>query len=377
MINLSSIGLTPNTASYEVDLSKFNLNSQRSNRISQKNLEKEVKEESPRRNKEKKNNKSRRHFLSQNRLNKQKRIDAIKSKKTNYSSKSRSESFELSVRSSIKSKKLKNKIKENIPKITKIYYTDKLIEGISLKNPDNSYIKHFEQSTQSILYVKNIKKPTDEDLVEKRVYLPPQLEPKKTLIFDLDETLIHCNKDSFDHCDSRIDVKFPSGEKITIGITIRPFARKCLKKLSKEFEIVIFTASHSCYANEVINLLDPKNEIISARIFREHCYKTPEGIFVKDLRVFANRNEENILIVDNAVYSYGFNLENGVPLLPFYGDKKDAELLELTEFLIKMKGVSDLRKIVRKYFMVNLYEKYAGKMKSLKKKILLQRNKLY
>jgi hypothetical protein len=32
--------------------------------------------------------------------------------------------------------------------------------------------------------------------------------------------------------------------------------------MSQFFEIIIFTASHACYANEVLDLLDPQNQLI-------------------------------------------------------------------------------------------------------------------
>lgn len=76
--------------------------------------------------------------------------------------------------------------------------------------------------------------------------------------------------------------------------------------MSKIYEIVIFTASHSCYANVVLDYLDPTKEYISYRLFREHCVQTEEGVYVKDLRVIVNRNIQDMLIVDNAAYSFGF-----------------------------------------------------------------------
>jgi CTD small phosphatase-like protein 2 len=52
------------------------------------------------------------------------------------------------------------------------------------------------------------------------------------------------------------------------------------------------------------------------------------------LRIFAeNRNLEDLLIVDNAVYSFGYQLENGIPIIPFYEDKEDEELLHLIQYL--------------------------------------------
>ena len=46
----------------------------------------------------------------------------------------------------------------------------------------------------------------------------------------------------------------------------------------------MFTASHSNYANKVIDFIDPTNEIISHRLFREHCFHTADGV------IFVNRD---------------------------------------------------------------------------------------
>ena len=40
-----------------------------------------------------------------------------------------------------------------------------------------------------------------------------------------------------------------------------------------------------------------------------------------------------MVLVDNAAYSYFFQLENGIPIIPFYDDKKDKELLHLLAYL--------------------------------------------
>jgi CTD small phosphatase-like protein 2 len=41
-------------------------------------------------------------------------------------------------------------------------------------------------------------------------------------------------------------------------LNIRPGAKELLAELSEQFEIIVFTASHESYADEVINYLDPK-----------------------------------------------------------------------------------------------------------------------
>ncbi len=42
---------------------------------------------------------------------------------------------------------------------------------------------------------------------------------------------------------------------------------------------------------------------------------------------------ENLLLVDNAAYSYGFQLDNGIPIIPYYDNKKDTELKSLCALL--------------------------------------------
>ena len=40
---------------------------------------------------------------------------------------------------------------------------------------------------------------------------------KKTLVFDLDETLIHCNENSELTCDVKLPIRFPGGECIEVN----------------------------------------------------------------------------------------------------------------------------------------------------------------
>lgn len=44
---------------------------------------------------------------------------------------------------------------------------------------------------------------------------------------------------------------------------------------------------------------------MSHRLFREHCTMTTGGMYTKDLRIL-NRNLEDIVLIDNAAYSYGW-----------------------------------------------------------------------
>lgn len=41
---------------------------------------------------------------------------------------------------------------------------------------------------------------------------------------------------------------------VKASIFVRPYAKEVLEKLSKEFEIIVFTASHKCYADKAMDL---------------------------------------------------------------------------------------------------------------------------
>lgn len=146
--------------------------------------------------------------------------------------------------------------------------------------------------------------------------------------------------------------------------------------MSKIFELVIFTASHKSYAKKVISLLDPKNTYISTKIYRENCFKTKEGISIKDLRILKDRDPKNIIMVDNSIYCYGFNLNNGVPILPFYGDFEDKELVSLESFLHQIIKFNDVRSIISKVFRYDLYKKLKEDEGKLIKELIVESSAL-
>ena len=131
------------------------------------------------------------------------------------------------------------------------------------------------------------------------------------------------------------------------GINIRPGAVELLKDLSKHFEIIVFTASHSCYAKKVLDYLDPLNNLIKHRLFRESCCMTTGGMYTKDLRIFADRSLDQMVLIDNAAYSYAWQVDNGVPIIPYYENKADRELEALGVYLKGMIGHKDVREYNR------------------------------
>ena len=146
---------------------------------------------------------------------------------------------------------------------------------------------------------------------------------------------------------------------------LRPYVKEVLQNLSRFYEIMVFTASHSAYANTVIDLLDPEKKIVSRRLFRDNCFKSKDNILIKDLRILKNRKLEDIIIVDNSLYCYGFQLANGIPILPFLGASNDNQLLELETFLLKLVTAKDVNKLISGHFAVNTFEKLCDKQSEL------------
>ena len=175
----------------------------------------------------------------------------------------------------------------------------------------------------------------------------PNENAKKTLILDLDETLVHSAFTPFSRkSDIILNINI-EGQNRTLYVLKRPFVDKFLSELSLVYEIFIFTASISQYANPLLDELD-KNKYIKYRLFREHC-TFENGIYIKDLKIF-NRTINNMIIIDNNPLSYDNNRENGIPILSWYENINDNELLKLLPILKYMSNsnVQDVRTIITK-----------------------------
>ena len=134
-----------------------------------------------------------------------------------------------------------------------------------------------------------------------------------------------------------------------ISLNLRPFLHDFLRKTSAMFELVAFTASVQAYADTVLDYLDPNKEYFKYRLYRHNCVFT-QGLFIKDLRVLGNRRPEDIIIVDNAPHSFGFQLDNGVPIKTWTGDYSDDQLYSVVKYLERLNSAKDVRAVNRKTF---------------------------
>ena len=95
--------------------------------------------------------------------------------------------------------------------------------------------------------------------------------------------------------------------------------------------------------------LDPHRKFISRVLDRRHCIVRDDVYYIKDLRILKNRSLANLVIVDNMVFSFLAQLENGIYVPSYLGDDDDSELLILLPFLLSLKDVPDVRPLVRHF----------------------------
>lgn len=123
--------------------------------------------------------------------------------------------------------------------------------------------------------------------------------------------------------------------------------------MSQIYEIYIFTASTLYYAKSIIDFLDPGNKYISGILDRTKCLKTKNGFFIKDLRIIKNRELKNMIIVDNLAHSFGFQIDNGIPILEWHDSFKDQELIYLRDYLREVAIVEDVREFNKNRLKLN------------------------
>lgn len=93
--------------------------------------------------------------------------------------------------------------------------------------------------------------------------------------------------------------------------------------------------------------MDPEGDLIKFILDKAHCMETKNGYLIKDLRIIKNRKLKNMVIVDSLVHSFGFQLDNGIPILEWTGDQKDEELQHLIDYLVEAQTYDDVREFNR------------------------------
>ncbi|EKX72028.1 conserved hypothetical protein [Theileria equi strain WA] len=166
---------------------------------------------------------------------------------------------------------------------------------------------------------------------------------KKTLVLDLDETLIHSSFDGIENYSYSVQL-LQDGIKRDVFVAKRPFVDEFLLQVSRLFEVVIFTAGISSYANPVIDVLDT-NKVCKRRYFRDSCLFY-SGYYIKDLTI-VQKSLKDVVIIDNSPPCYCLNPNNAVPIESWFDDEEDHELLKLLPLLYQLAHAEDVTDILK------------------------------
>lgn len=167
----------------------------------------------------------------------------------------------------------------------------------------------------------------------------PEFQKKITLVLDLDETLVHSSFVPMPDADFSIPLQM-EGQTHMVYVRKRPSVDKFLKAVTQWYEVIVFTASLSLYANPVMDMLDAQG-LVHGRLYREHCVMYGE-CYVKDIGKLG-RDIKKTIIIDNSPLSYVLQPENAFPINGFTDDMNDRELDKTLSLLEKARHLHDVR----------------------------------
>lgn len=193
---------------------------------------------------------------------------------------------------------------------------------------------------------KRISRSGEVDQASRHNQLGPQAGPnigRKTLVLDLDETLVHSSFRAVASADIVIDVEIEA-ELHKVYVRKRPCCDEFLLESSKLYEIVVYTASMSKYASPLLDKLDIHG-VCHWRLYREACTKLSGG-YAKDLARLG-RDLKNVIIIDNSPVCYSLQPDNAIPIQTWRDDPDDRELLDLIPILQSLSDVDDIPQVLR------------------------------
>lgn len=175
--------------------------------------------------------------------------------------------------------------------------------------------------------------------------LHPVRANSKTLILDLDETLIHSqSRGKPSMMGHMVEVRLDKRHATLYYVHKRPFCDDFLKLVCKWYNVVVFTASVQEYADPVIDWLEQEQRFFSKRYYRQHCTKVGNG-YVKDLTC-VDKDLSKLMIIDNSPVSYMMHENNAIAIEGWINDPTDVDLLCLLPVLNAMRYCIDVRQAI-------------------------------
>ena len=207
-----------------------------------------------------------------------------------------------------------------VGKNTEILYPPKEIITNNTKNNKNNKNKKTKSLNKANTKKKEEEKKVEEKKEEEKPlvtdpFITVPMTKEFCLVLDIDETISHTMRLSFGNY-----------------FLLRPGVIHLIKKLYHFFEIDIFTAAIKRYADNIVNKLDPNDEFINYRFYREHCIYEGTKSVKKLVRI--GRDLNKIIFVDNIKYNAKYNMDNLYHVSSWKDDVYDQEIVKLQDLLI-------------------------------------------
>lgn len=149
----------------------------------------------------------------------------------------------------------------------------------------------------------------------------------------------------------------------------RPGAIEFITRLSKCYNIILYSSRKIKILKKIQKILDPNSENIKQLIPRKACYLTNQKKFFKDLNIVKNQNLKDMLIVDYKPQSFFPCLDNGYLIPHWNGDGFDDQLGKKTcDFLKELaKEHNIFFRLRAKFKLRSILDVVLGKKKQKKK----------
>ena len=185
----------------------------------------------------------------------------------------------------------------------------------SSNDQNKKYFRQLYNNNQNIRFKiineennkKNVKSPSIP-------YIKTKMSKDFCLVLDLDETISHAMKMNFGYY-----------------FFLRPGTIELLTELSEFYEIIIFTSSPKEYADDILDKIDSKGDLISHRLYKSHVI-FEKGKSIKHLRLIG-RDLNKIIFVDNIKSNAKYNPKNLYLIPSWKDDIYDNEIYKLKDKL--------------------------------------------
>ena len=170
---------------------------------------------------------------------------------------------------------------------------------------------------------------------------------KKLLILDLDETLLFATEKPLQQAHD-----FKAQHYLVYK---RPYLKNFLDFAFENFTVAVWTSSNELYANYVVQQVFASPDSLEFVWARQRCVakfnpETWEYDYIKDLKKVKKQGFclKQMIMVDDTPKKLRRNYGNLVRVLPFEGDQRDEELLDLIEYLNQLKDAENIRTVEKR-----------------------------